>query len=113
MMLDDQEDCKNYLRMTEENFLELLTIVKEDIEKQNTQMRDTIPSNFKLAATIHFLSTAVSSYTDLQYVFHIHQNTFSKFIPEVCDELYNNMKNQYLKVCLVYFPRKTPVTVIH
>ena len=87
MKIENQEGYKNYLRMTEENFLELLTIVKEDIEKQNTQMRDTIPANVKLATTIHFLSTAVSFYTDLQYAFHIHQSTFSKFIPEVCDAL--------------------------
>ena len=71
MKLEDQEGYKNYLRMTGENFLELLTIVKGDLEKQSTQMREAIPANMKLAATIRFLSVR-ASYTDLQYVFRIH-----------------------------------------
>ena len=82
MKLEDQEGYKNYLRMTEENFLELLTIVKDDIEKQNMPMIDAITANVKLAATIPFLSTG-ASYTDLQYAARIHQSIFSKFIPDV------------------------------
>ena len=82
MKLEDQEGYKNYLRMTEENFLELLTIVKDDIEKQNMPMTDAITANVKLAATIPFLSTG-ASYTDLQYAARIHQSIFSKFIPDV------------------------------
>ena len=105
MKLEDQGGYKNYLRMTGENFLELLTIVKGDLEKQSTQMREAIPANMKLAATIRFLSIR-ASYTDLQYVFRIHQSTFSKFIPEVCEALYKNMKTQYLKVCFYLFSTK-------
>ena len=60
MKLEDQGGYKNYLRMTGENFLELLTIVKGDLEKQSTQMREAIPANMKLAATIRFLSIRAS-----------------------------------------------------
>ena len=81
-----------------------MTIVKEDIEKENKQMRDSMPANVKLAGTIRFLSTG-ASYTDLQYAFRIQQSTFSKFIPEVW-EIYNNMKTQYLKVCFSLFSKK-------
>ena len=98
MKLEDQEGYKNYLRMTEENVLELLTIAKGDIDKQNTRMRDAIPASVKLAATIRFLSTG-ASYT-------VHQSTFSNFIPEVCEILYKNMKTQYLKVCFSLFSLK-------
>ena len=105
MKLEDREDYKNYLRMTEENFLELLTIVKGHIEKQNTQMRDAIPTSVKLAATIRFLSTG-ASYIDLRYAFHIHQSTFSNFIPEFCEALYKNMKTHYLKVFFSLFSLK-------
>ena len=77
-----------------------MIIVKEDIEKQNTRMRDAIP--VKLAATIRFLSTG-ESYTDLQHAFRIHQSIFSKFIPKVCEALYKNMKTLYLKVCFRLF----------
>ena len=66
--LEDQEGYKNYLRMTEDNFLELLAIVKWDIEKQNTRTSDPISANFKLAATICFSSTG-AFYTDF---FRIH-----------------------------------------
>lgn len=34
MKLNDVEGCQNYLRMSEENFLELLALVRPDIEKK-------------------------------------------------------------------------------
>ena len=37
MKLEDQEGYKNYLRMTRDNFLELLNIVKGDIESKTRE----------------------------------------------------------------------------
>ena len=68
MKLDDVEGYQNYLRMSEENFLELVALVRPDIEKQNTWMREAIPTEVKLAATIRFLATG-RTYTDSQYEF--------------------------------------------
>ena len=34
---------------------------------------------------------------DLQHLFRIHKSTLSKFIPEVCESIYNHLKYKYLK----------------
>lgn len=103
MKLKDQEGYKNFLQMAGETFLELFIIVKEDIEKQNTRVRDAIPANVTLTATIRFLSTR-ASYTELQYAFCIHQSTFSKLKPEVCESLCKNMKTQFFSL---FFTKNT------
>ena len=66
--------------------------------KKNTNMRDAIPPNVKLAATIRYLATG-DSYSKLQYQFRVHATTISKFMPEVCDSSYRRLKMQYMKVC--------------
>ena len=95
--LEDDEEYKKFLRMSPENFDELLRLVEFDIQKQDTVLREAIPASMKLAATIRFLSTG-SNYADLQHLFRIHKSTLSKFIPEVCEALYKQLKDNYLKV---------------
>lgn len=73
-----------------------------------------IPANVKLAAIIRSCLTRHSiQIYNMQYVFRIHQSTFSKFIfafgihqstfskvfPNGCGALQKNTKKQYLKVC--------------
>ena len=101
MRLNDIEGYKNYLRMTEENFLEILALVREDIEKQNTVMRESIPADIKLAATIRYMATG-KTYTESQYDFRIDKSSFSLFIPKVCDAIYKRLKDQYLKVYFLF-----------
>ena len=45
------------LRMTSENFEEILQLIKDDITEENTKMRELISPRLQLAATIGFLST--------------------------------------------------------
>ena len=61
--------------MTPEVFDDLLNLVGGDIMKKNTNMRDAIPANVKLAATIRYLATG-DSYSDLQYQFRVHAIQF-------------------------------------
>ena len=49
------EDESEY--MTPQYFDEVLGIVQYDITKTNTNMRDSIPANIKLDATIRLLAT--------------------------------------------------------
>lgn len=97
LRLEEENEYKNYLRMSTENFDELFRLVEKDITKQNTIMRDAISAKVKLAITIRFLSTG-ESYKSLQYQFRVHHSTLSKFIPEVCETIYRNLKDAYLKV---------------
>ena len=48
----------------------------------------------------HLQELRFDEINDLQHLFRIHESTFSKFIPEVCESIYNNLKDKYLKVKL-------------
>ena len=75
----EEEDYFNFLCMPPETFDNLLSLIKENITKQNTNMRDAIPPHLKLAATIRLLCSG-ETYTSLQYLFRIHRTTLSQFI---------------------------------
>ena len=85
--------------MTSENFEEIFQLIKDDIRKENTKMREPIPPRLKLAATIRFLSTG-ESYKSLQFQFRIHNSTLSLFVPEVCQAILNGLKEKYMKVTI-------------
>ena len=55
--MEAEEEYKQFLRMSPELVDELLILVKPEIEKETTILRDPIPSALKLAATIRYLST--------------------------------------------------------
>ena len=94
---EDHNEYQRFLRMTPESFDELLRLIGGDIQKQTTVLREPIQAKVKLAATLHFLSSGVN-YTDLQYIFRIHKSTLSQFIPEVCEAIYNRLRENYMKV---------------
>ena len=52
LRFEDESEYKKLLRMTPLNFDEILGLIQEDITKTNTNMRDSIRANIKLAATI-------------------------------------------------------------
>ena len=88
---------QTFLRITPDNFKELLKLTETDIQKQNTHLRDAIPAKKKLAATLRFLETG-SNYGDLQHLFCVHKITLYQFIPKVCEALYEKLNDDYLKV---------------
>ena len=98
MKLEDQGGYKNYLRMTGENFLELLTIVKGDLEKQSTQNERGYTCKYETGSNHTFLV-----YQSILYRFTICLSYSSK---QVYEALYKNMKTQYLKVCFYLFSTK-------
>ena len=60
LWLEDEYNYKNYLRMSFENFEEIIQLIKDDIIKKKTKMKDSILLRLYLAATTGFLSTGVS-----------------------------------------------------
>jgi hypothetical protein len=102
LRLEEELLYSNYLRMSRDNFDTLLSLVKVDISKETTNMREPISPEVKLVITIRFLATG-SSYTDLACQYRVHKSTISKFIPEVCDTIYLRLHEEYLKVLLFYF----------
>jgi hypothetical protein len=53
----DPTSAKNFLRMDDVAFQELLQLVRPLIEKQSTRMRRSIPAEERLALTLRFLAS--------------------------------------------------------
>ena len=97
LKLEEPSIYKNYLRMTAENFDEILSLIKDDISKKNTVMRDSVSAEIQLTITIRFLATG-NSYKDLSMGFRVHESTIGQFVPKVCRAIYKRMKDQYFQV---------------
>lgn len=66
-------------------------------QKRDTNMREAIPPEERLAVTLRFLATG-ESFTSLQYQFRISQTTLSSIIiPEVCDAIYTVLKEDHFQ----------------
>jgi len=74
----------------------VLGMVAHKIERQNTQMRDAISPRLMLEVTLHFMATG-NSYRTLQYFFRVSKSSVSNFIPEVCDAIYDSLR-EFIKV---------------
>ena len=81
---EDVNEYKICLRMTPEKFDALLGMVALKLERQNTQMRDAI-------SPLHFMATG-NSHRILQYFFRVSKPSISNFIPEVCDAIYDSLR---------------------
>lgn len=101
LALEDPQEYKMCLRMTPENFEKLLDLVSPRIQRSDTQMRDAIPARLKLEVTLNFLATG-NNYRTLQHLFRVPKPTISKFLPEVCDAIYDSL-HEFIKVCFPFF----------
>ncbi|CAI6358602.1 unnamed protein product [Macrosiphum euphorbiae] len=84
------EDFRNLLRMTECQFEYLLLRVTNIIAKSDTNMRQAINAKTKLDVTLRYLATS-DSFKSLEFLFRVPKNTISKFIPETCEAIYNEL----------------------
>ncbi|XP_055714493.1 uncharacterized protein LOC129808727 [Phlebotomus papatasi] len=85
----------DFLRMTSEEFEELLQIVGPYLQKKTTKMREPIPPKSRLIITLRHLATGESQ-SSLTYLFVIAQNTISNIINETAQFLYQCLSNKYL-----------------
>jgi hypothetical protein len=83
---EDVNEYKICLRMAPQKFDALLDMVAPEIERQNTQMRDSISPGVMLEVTLYFMATG-NSYRTLQYFFRVLKVSISNFIPEVRDAI--------------------------
>ncbi len=56
---EDLSSYKNFLRMTPENFEEILAQITPKIQKQDTKFHAAIPPAERLAVTLRFLATGI------------------------------------------------------
>jgi hypothetical protein len=89
---------KNYLRMDETAFSELLTAVTPYIVKRDTVMRPAQGTT----ATLRFLATG-RQLEDLKFSTGISPQSLGNIIPETCSAIFHALRGQYLKVMLFFF----------
>ena len=92
-------DFKNYLRMDEGSYQELLRMVTPYIRKQDSNFRKSITPHERLSATLRFLITG-KSYEDLKFDVCISPQTLSTIIPETYRAIVTVLK-EYMKVGII------------
>lgn len=100
---EDPQLYRNFLRMSADQFDHLLSLVTPHIQKTDTVMRASIPASNRLVMTLRFLATG-ESFSSLQILFRVPQNTISTIIPEVLDAIYKVLVEDFLKVsfCTIF-----------
>lgn len=93
----EPDDYRNYLRMDENTYLELLHLITPQIERQDTRMRRAITPHERLSSTLRFLASG-RSFEDLKYTAIISPQALGKIIPETCRAICIALKD-YIKVC--------------
>ncbi len=83
---NDVRGFKNYLRVDPELFREMEDRMSDDLEKQDTIMRKSMPGAERLAITLRYLATG-ESFQSLAYQFRCGQSTIAKLVPEVCEAI--------------------------
>lgn len=93
---EDPDEYFRALRMTEESFMWLLEKVTPCIEKKDSVMRPALSTKLKLEIVLYMFSTG-NNLRSLQQFFRVSKSSISFMIPEVCDAIYNVLK-EYIQV---------------
>nr|XP_042911387.1 uncharacterized protein LOC122272161 [Parasteatoda tepidariorum] len=87
----EPEDYRNFLRMDQESFDHLLDLLRPDIEKKDTKMREAIPASQRLSITLRYLSSGMDL-EDLKFTCAIAPQTLQLIIMETCSAMIKELK---------------------
>nr|CAH7767981.1 unnamed protein product [Callosobruchus chinensis] len=87
---------KKCCRMSQADFDLLISLIGPRISKQDTNYRECIPAEMRLAITLRFLATG-DSYSSLMYLFRVSRPLICKIIPKVCACIIEALK-EHVKV---------------
>ena len=96
LLLSSPQDYKNFLRMDEDTFIHLLSMVTPLIGKINTRFRDAISAKERLSSTLRFLAIG-DSFEDMKFATRISPQSLGEIVMETCDALVTVLKS-YIKV---------------
>jgi len=96
VQLSDPKDFINYFRMDIDNYNKLLSMVAPLITKMNTNMRESISANERLAVTLRYLATG-RTFEDLKFTSIISPTTISLIVIETCEAIITVLKD-YIQV---------------
>lgn len=86
-------DFKSFLRVDPDLFLEILGRVERRITK-SSEARPPLKPGLKLAITLRYLATG-DTYRSLAFSFRVAHNTISLFIPQVCDAIVDEFRDDH------------------
>ncbi|XP_037802039.1 protein ALP1-like [Penaeus monodon] len=95
--VDDGSVFYDFHRMNRQNFDVLLNLVAPLIQKETTQLRDTISAPERLSLTLRYLATGETR-RSLGFQYRISHSLITYIIPEVCSAIYSVLKDMYLKL---------------
>lgn len=93
---EDPSEFRCVMRMTTEQFDNLLEKVSPLIQKADTIMREALPARVKLEITLAYLASG-TNFTMLSIFFRVSKSAISSFIPEVCKAI-SKCLQEYLNV---------------
>lgn len=93
---NDPHEYRALMRLTPEQFEQLLLMVSPMISCNDTLMRKSLPARLKLEITLAFLASG-TNFRMLSVMFRVSKPSISNMIPQVCDALYFVLK-EYMKV---------------
>ncbi|XP_067006617.2 uncharacterized protein [Anabrus simplex] len=84
------ERFQMYFRLNKEEFNYLHNLIKDEIVGQNTQFREAISTEQKLAVCLRYLATG-SSFRSLGFSYRLGFSTVRKIVIEVCNAIWNKL----------------------
>ncbi|XP_064475736.1 uncharacterized protein LOC135389631 [Ornithodoros turicata] len=96
-IIEDPFEYRRYLRMTPDSFEELLRMVKHHIQKEDTNMRESIQPEERLDLTLRFLATG-ESMRSLHYQYRMGVSTVHSIVYETCSALIKILGQKYIKL---------------
>lgn len=93
---DDPELYRNFVRMNEALFNEIVERIQPRLEKQRTFWRKPLDVGLRLAVTLRFLASGCS-YKDMAFDFRVAPNTISCLVPETCEAIIAAFGDEVMK----------------
>ena len=82
--------------MTPERFDHLLSLVKEQIDKNDTGFHKSIPATARLAITLRYLASGETQQSIL-CSYHVGRSIVFNIVSVTCISIYESLKDRYLK----------------
>lgn len=93
LVAEPSGEFHKFTRMSSTDFEYLLSQISSKVSKQDTQLREAIPTRIRLAVTLRYLATG-DDFQSLHFLFKISPQLISKIIPEVCHALNEALKDE-------------------
>lgn len=88
---------RSWMRMDRETFNCLLGRIEEQIQRQDTTMRQAITPGERLSITLRYLATG-ESFSSMEYLFRISRHSIGRIVIDTCKALYQSLQPEFMKL---------------